>query len=242
MKKIAFVYALLFFTFSIYSQMHSHDNPFPRVIEVTGSAEMEIVPQEVTVSFNLTEYYTWVDPDNPRKTGPLVPLSKVEDDFVDLLLSNGVTKKHISLSNLGGYWSWYYRNEKLKRKTFNVVFTDITKLNTILREVESKGLQNVKFAKLDHEDLETFRQEVKINALKAAKEKANYLLESVGESVGKLVTVREIEDYYSGYNYRSSEGMAMSNMRMASSGSASDIDNVKKIKLRYKINAKFEIK
>jgi len=82
-----------------------------------------------------------------------------------------------------------------------------------------------------------YRKQVKIEALKAAKVKAAYLLESLGKQVGDAISITEIiED--NGFLRSQS---ATSNTIMASPDNTS-VDNIKKIKLRYEMRAKFEIK
>jgi uncharacterized protein len=47
MKKLFITLSTMLFAFSSFSQ--TDKNPFPRTITVTGSAEMEIIPDEIYV-------------------------------------------------------------------------------------------------------------------------------------------------------------------------------------------------
>lgn len=241
MKHLFLISAFLIPFMSV-AQQYSGSNPYPRTIDVDGIGEMEIIPETITVAFALTEYLLDDNRDGKidHKDNTKIQLAKIEDTFVDLLYKHGVKKEDIYLSGLGGYYGWYYRHEKLKRKTFNVEFTDMKKFNNVIREADANALQSVNFAKLDHPELEKFKREVKINAMKDAKQKANDLLGAIDEKVGVLIHVNEIQNYNQGY--RGHEMGMMKSMSMAdSSGSGAEIENVRKIKLKYQVKAKFSI-
>ena len=83
---------------------------------------------------------------------------------------------------------------------------------------------------------------MKIEAIKAAKEKATYLLESIGEQIGGVLSIEEIPEA-TNYWYNQSNMVSNSNISMNNGGNnAHGVGNVPMIKLRYEIKAKFEIK
>jgi uncharacterized protein YggE len=88
--------------------------------------------------------------------------------------------------------------------------------------------------------LQSLRKEVKIAAMKAAKEKAAYLLESIDEKVGRIISVQEVSDNYSSYRWRGNQNL-VSNVSVQSNRSSDEFDQVTSITLRYQIKAKFEI-
>jgi hypothetical protein len=83
------------------------------------------------------------------------------------------------------------------------------------------------------------RKQVKVNALKAAKDKADYLLQSVGKSCGDFVTIIEIDDaQYSDITYSITK--SLSNNYLDESCNIQP-QNYKKIYLRYRMKVIFEI-
>ena len=85
------------------------------------------------------------------------------------------------------------------------------------------------------------RKEIKIKALQAAKEKAKFLLEGIGEQMGEVLEIIEIDN---GYNPQPMPHMMMRSAKMDVSADAmpeSTID-VQKIKVRYEMKASFRIK
>ncbi len=82
--------------------------------------------------------------------------------------------------------------------------------------------------------------------MKAAKDKAQYLLESVGSTIGKLIQVTELDEDDWGW-YRpavSAYSNASISQRSLNAGGndSGDDPSMQKIKLRYRIKARFEIK
>jgi uncharacterized protein YggE len=88
-----------------------------------------------------------------------------------------------------------------------------------------------------------YRKTVKINALKAAKEKADYLLESMGKKTGNPLEIVEIEDYTSDtvlpINFRAKT--ANIQLEAADANVDYSFENIDNIKLKYSIKTKYEI-
>ena len=57
--------------------------------------------------------------------------------------------------------------------------------------MDDEATQNFVIAKTGYSKMEELKKELKIAAIKAAKEKANYLSGAIGEHVGEAVTINE---------------------------------------------------
>jgi len=102
---------------------------------------------------------------------------------------------------------------------------------------------NADIARVTHSEIEKYRREVKILAVKAAKEKAGYLLDAIGESVGKPLMIQERETYddiMPVANYRMKTMAVMEDSQMAEE--VLPELTFQKIKLKYSVFARFEIK
>ena len=84
-----------------------------------------------------------------------------------------------------------------------------------------------------------YKKSVKIDALKAAKEKAQYLLESINEELGDAIEIIESESSYNAFYFDEFE---ISNNEYREYKPEGGINNFKKIKLKYKVKVKFGIK
>lgn len=89
---------------------------------------------------------------------------------------------------------------------------------------------------LKNKDMQEYRAKGKIEALKAARQKAAYLVESLGQKLGNVLRIIEPEDR-NYYHFQSQS--AMSNVALQSYDS--NPENFKTIKLRYQMTARFEI-
>ncbi len=243
MKKIFFVSALIFTTFI---SKHSNSQNITAVvedktkkIEVTGSAEMQVVPDQIFVDFTLQEYY------NKQKSK--IDIDQIQRDFLDRCTKAGITKDRIQIQNMNGFdqSTWYWRKRKKEQPdlmastTYVIKFSNAADIDKLVNVLDDNATQNMYISKTHHSKLEEFRKEVKIKALQAAKAKAQYLCESIGEKAGKALFIQEIEGGQPVPMYRN---MAMMNKTMmADDAGANEGIDFQKITIRCEIQAQFAI-
>jgi uncharacterized protein YggE len=232
MKKFLLACSMLFSSFAMFAQTDNH--PKVRTIEVTGSAELEIAPDEVYLSVTLREY---------MKDKNKVTLNEIDKEFKKVLADVKIDLKDVAVEGANGYYDYeYWRNRKtdfLAAKTYVVKLPDLEKYNILMEKMGSRGVESAYLQRTDNSKIETYRQQVKINALKAAKEKAKMMLESIGEQLGEVMLIREInQGYYPPVMYKSN--MAMS-AESADGGGGAPVE-MQKIKLRYEVEVHFKIK
>lgn len=228
-------------------------NKYPRdgqpetYIEVVGSAEMEVEPDEIHLTVvigNVSEKY------QSGTVKELLSLDAADENLMDVLAKVGIKKEQVFLNDAVTTNYWYLRygrfvdNMRLEKR-YNVVLDGVAQLNSLLAELPGpkEGIVSVDVTELKNKNIEEHRKETKKMAMKAAKDKASYLLESIGAKVGKPVYIKE------GYDNDSDiqGGKALSNMIIQeskmeySSEMMNGTPQMKKIKLRYEIEAKFEI-
>ena len=73
----------------------AQDNKFPRTINVNGTAEMEVVPDEIYVQVDLREY--------DKKGGNKVDIETIRNKFLNAVKSIGLSEADISVQ---GYSGW----------------------------------------------------------------------------------------------------------------------------------------
>lgn len=224
--------AILFISASLAAVGQTEESTL-RSIEVTGSSEMEITPDEIFIRIALQEY---------KKGSNKVDLNTLEEGLVKAVKKLGIPSEDLMVQNVSGYnWNWRKRkaDDFLGNKSFILKVSDLKKMNDLVDMLDPEGLNNVNVQSYSHSKMEEYRKQVKIGAIKAAKEKATYLLESVGEELGGLLRVVEIENSYQ----RPAPMYQMSNMALrAESADAyeSDVDFMK-IKIRAEMQVAFEI-
>jgi uncharacterized protein YggE len=220
------------FAFNVAAQ----DKSQPRVIEVSGSAERMVTPDVFTFKITLAERI-----ENKQK---------VTIDQQEALLRNELAKlgvdvtKDLSIYDMS---SAYFRQRKVKdvlgTKDYRLKLRDLNKIAS-LQDIADR----INVAKLDLIDTESseitrLRQETKIDAIRAAKAKAEYLLGAIGQRPGNAVFIQEVDDEAPRFNSGYSANVT-SNVVLVSGGAPNPSDDslsFSQIKLRYVILARFEI-
>ncbi len=238
MKKGLIILLALSFLFGVIKSQDLVSNP-TKFIEVTGSAELEIEPDEIRLVIGIKEYCKELYAHNSKckDYATKVPISKIENNLLTDLMEIGIKKEQIIIREVGGNYWRYEGKGFFFSKQFELILIDFNKVDEIIKKINTKGINYMKIGELKNENITEYRKQVKIEALKAAKMKAEYLLKSIDKQLGDIISVVELE---SSNNYWRTQSMA-SNTVMGSSDN-SGIDNLRKIKLRYEIKVKFEIK
>ena len=208
-----------------------------RRIEVTGSAEAEVTPDIIYLGISLKEYFK----DNNSKKK--VEIEELEKQLQTAVLNAGIPKENFMINNISSY-NFYWNKKKnpdfLASKQYRIKVTDLNKFNQIMSAVDPKGIEYSNIESYDYSKIETLKSELKIKALKAAKTKASYLAESIGEKLGGALEIQEINnEYYPQPMYRANTMMKSDSMSEAAPMPEIDF---KKIKLNYQMRTVFELK
>jgi len=211
-------------------------------IEVAGFAEMEIVPDEIYFTISLREYF-----EDEKSQKDKVVISTLEKQLVKAIADAGLSKEALSVSGLGGYQNYTDKKKKpatfLEAKQYELKVSSADKLDGILSKVDSRGVQYANVARVDHSKREEYKKQVKIDALKAAKVKAEYLVASLDEKLGKVIEIKELDENL----YFPQPVFAKANMRTFAQAESADAVvesdvQYQKIKISYRMQAAFEIK
>ncbi|MEQ9442248.1 MAG: SIMPL domain-containing protein [Cyclobacteriaceae bacterium] len=219
------------------AQAQSDEKPMVKKIEVTGSAEEEIVPDEIYFSINLKEYIG----DNKDK----VSIDKLERELYNAVRKIGVDEEDFRIEDIQSYnYDWYKRNrpqreEFLASKKYTIKFEKLDEINRLFAYLDAKSIQSTNIDRYDHSNMEQYEQELKIKALKNAKDKAEYLLNGIGERMGGVLEVMEINT--GGQLMPNYKTMAYARAGMAEDAAQAPSIEFQKINLRYEVRAVFEI-
>ena len=244
MKTKILLIAILLFTYR-YAISQDTNEKNTRFIEVTGSAEMEVEPDEIIFEIKYGEY--WKEEFEKGKEYKdyvnKIPFEEVEKSLMIELNSIGITQDKITTSDATSSNYWVSEAKGFRKcKTILISLTDFKKVNEIINNVKTKGVNYMDIAELKNKKITEYRKEVKIEAIKAAKEKATYLLQSVGENIGKVISVVESDNNYNSGYYWNPQAICSNSMMSQSSGSGdSNNSSMRKIKLKYEIKVRFEI-
>ncbi|MCS4304809.1 SIMPL domain-containing protein [Chryseobacterium sp. BIGb0232] len=196
-------------------------------IEVTGVAEMEVEPDEIIFSIGIKA-------DNKND------LTDNEKKMFDILKNAGVKNEDIKFKSM--YQNIYAKNGKFS-KNYQFKASSKSNISKIFEDLNQKWVSSLNISEVKNTKMADFRKAVKINALKAAKEKADYLLESMGKKAGSVLEIIEIEDYTSDMVMPAAYKSRMSNVQLEMADAPVDFsfDNIENIKLKYSIKTRYEI-
>ncbi len=130
------------------------------------------------------------------------------------------------------------RGEFLYAKTFSIKFSDLDKYNQLLMMLDKKGIENIHIQRTGQSKMEECRPKVKVEALRAANEKAYLSLAAIGKQTGEVQLIREMDNnmgYMQPIYLKANLAMDLN----SESGGLSI--KMQKIKLRYEIEAHFLI-
>lgn len=235
MKKVMLLAAGLFFALSTFAQQA--DNKQVKKIEVNGSAEIEITPDEINLDISLKEYI---------KGKNKVDITTLEKQLVKAIADAGLPKESLTIENISSSNYEIVRKKKdplefMARKQYRLKLNKLDKINDILGAVDAEGIESTRIASFTSSKMEQYRQEVKIKAMKAAKAKAEYMLAAIGNSIDNIIEVQEINtDNYTDIRPQFAN-VAMYKSADAMGGGAPEID-FKTIKIRAEVRTVFGIK
>ncbi len=243
MKKLVLIIGL-FALLSAKAQPVTTNNSYPKTIAVTGSAEMEIVPDEIYVNVELREV--------KKKGEPKLELEKIKTDFLQKCQLIGIVDSLISIASYEGsnysYWAWRKRKkdqELYSNISYQVKFKDSKKMDALIDVLDDEVTSNFQVIRVSHSKITEYRKQLKIQAISAAKEKGIYLTEAINEKLGDAITIVEpsetdLSDQLSGRQRGSNlYSNVYSKKEFESGGFGVDF---KKFKLRYEVNMVFALK
>jgi uncharacterized protein len=230
MKKL--IALALFGLFSLSAMAQQVD--LRKKINVSGAAETEVTPDIIYIGISLKEYFK--DNNNKKK----VEITELENQLIAAILKAGIAKEDLMINNVSSY---NYATEKKKNpdflasKQYRLKVADLNKFNQIMESIDAKGVAFTNIESYDYSKMDALKKELKIKALMAARDKANYMVTALGEKLGGVIEIQDggdnaIQPVYRNY---------MMKAEMADAAPAQEID-FKKIKLSFTVNAVFEIK
>ena len=223
------LFTLIIITLSVLS-LQAQTNE--RYIEVTGTSEIEIVPDKIHYLIEIREYFEeeFDGKSKPEEYRTKVPLSEIEQRLREALANAGIPQNAIRTQEIGDYWR-QQGQDFLVSKKFDITLTNFNQINEIIQLIDTKGIHTMRIGELENKDIRTYHQKGKIEALKAAQKKATYLVEALGKKLGDVIRIVE-KDSENAFPF------AQSNVL---SSDAASFDSFRTIKKNYSMLVRFEI-
>ncbi|WP_153799254.1 SIMPL domain-containing protein [Foetidibacter luteolus] len=212
-----------------------------KTINVTGVADMEIIPDEIYVQVTLQEY--------DKKGAGKISIEAIKNNFLAACKSIGLTENEISVQSYSGYDNnyWWYKKRKKENPdmkaniTYSIKLASTKKMDELVEKLDDEATQSFNISKVSHSKMDELKKQLKIQAIKAAKEKATYLAAAIDEQVGGAIAINDANEINQDYP----RPMLYDNVRMkmeaADAGAPMNVD-FKKIKLQFEVNVVFALK
>lgn len=184
---------LLFATTTCFSQSaykNFIDQPY---IEVTGQVKNEITPNEIYLDITLNE---------EDKRGK-ISIEEQETKMLTTLKALGIDiEKQLTVSNFDGYFQRkFLAEDKMnKMKTYQLIVNNGEVLAKVFQQLDEIDISNISISRVSHSDIEKYKRETKIKAIKVAKEKASEYATALDQTIGKALYVEEIQPNHYGSN------------------------------------------
>jgi uncharacterized protein YggE len=220
----------------------TYENPAKPYIEVTGTSDTEITPDEIYITITLQERM-----ENKEK----LLIEKQEQDLKQNLKELGIDIANITLNNFFADYQKIKSNKKdvINSKSYTLKVGSADMVSKVYERLDRINAHDAYISKLTHSKILDYTKENRIKAIKAAKEKAEYLLTAVGKQSGTPLQILETNNviYNPLYDNQYTRGARASNtMQMLASvdnpaEDASEEISIKKIKISSSFLVKYEI-
>ncbi len=167
-------------TVNSYAQDYNDDPPF---IEVIGRADQEVTPDMIFISVTLVEETVG----KSRLT-----IAQQESNFLEIVNQLNIDPKKVVLTeSLTQIIRRKQRDKGTKiAKTYMVEVNSAAQVSKFFELLTVNGIREATIERTNHSDIINIRKNVRIAAIKAAKEKAQYLTAAIGQELGMPLVIR----------------------------------------------------
>ena len=157
-------------------------------IEVTGMAQLKVVPDMATFLFAINDRGKVLDElvkEIDKKTAAVIGLCK----------KLGIETKHISSTEISIYPRYDHKTGTFiayeVSRNINVILNELAKYSELVNGAVKSGITTLRSISLDVKNRDELERQSLASALAEAREKAQILAKSGGVTLGKIISVKE---------------------------------------------------
>lgn len=186
MKKITLITALFLGWYIANAQTKNFiDQPY---LEVVGSADTLITPNEIYIKINIQE----------KDTRDRISVEEQELKMVNALKSLGIDiEKNLTTNDMASNFKSYILKGKevVKSKQYLLKVADAVTVSKVFIGLEELEISNSSIDRVDHSDLENYRNQMRQKAMQNALTRANALTKPLNQKIGPAIHVADNENY-----------------------------------------------
>lgn len=202
---------------------------YPSYIQVTGRAEKELTPDEFYLQIVINE----------RDSKGKISVESQQRDMVAALRKFGVdVEKQLKMANLSS--EFFKKNTSVAMAKYQLQLGSSGEVAKVWQALDGLGISNISILKVTHSQLDKYKQEVRLEAMRNARESAQEMAGAIGQTIGKCFYIYDSNSnvlpvmYDNAVLMRSAKATAD-----AESAAEEDPLEFKTIKLEYGVQAKF---
>ena len=175
MKAVSFIIAAAAASILSCGMMKAQDGvPYDekfRYIEVTGTSEVEIIPDEIHFVIGIKEYFEeeFDGVSKPEEYRTKVRIEDIESRMREALHSIGITDSDIRTQDVGDYWR-ERGLDFLIGKNLDITLHDFTMIDKIISVIDTKGVSSMRIGEMSNKDILKYHEQGKKDALLAARD------------------------------------------------------------------------
>ncbi len=200
-------------------------NNVPSLIEVTGTATLNIIPDRISIEIGIEEYYK----QKVFGDSTIVKLADIEKGVRKTLHDAGVPDSIIIVSDLGNYRNRNISTSFLMAKRLSATVYDFNQIEYISDRLDRNGITSFNITRTDNSDMSQYNRQGLKSALDAARQKAEFIAENEGLRIIAPYEIIETTSELSGYS-------AFSNVAY---DSGSGMENLRRIIKRYSVKVRY---
>lgn len=214
------------------------NKPEKRYIEVSGNVEKEVSPDEIYLRVVLKEYF---------EGRSKITIKEQEETLINVLKSMGYDIKNIHLQDANtSYTKILWKSDNaVAINTYIIKLSTAEEVKVLLEGIKDLKVYSIDIVKTNYSKLEQLKEEMRTEAIIKAKEKAEKLLATLGDTLGQTLIITETPKPL--YPERTTiDGVLVGNSRykFCSINSINNDNTIEfePIKISISIYVKFEIK
>ena len=171
MKRLILLAVAALVAFPAAAQMQE---AYPSYIQTNGRAEMEITPDEFYLQIIINE----------RDSKGKISVESQQRDMVAALKRLGIdVDKQLKVANLSS--EFFKKNTSVASAKYQLQLGSSAEVGQVWQALSDLGISNVSILKVSHSEIGRYKEQVRIEAVRNARQNAETLAEAIGQRVGK---------------------------------------------------------
>lgn len=180
--------------FALLTSIHGYSQTAPQqterkqpYIEKTGTASKEVVPDEIEITITICEKL-----EDDKKIG----LDVQENQLKEKLTAAGLDLSKMTVSNFGETYieEKHFLHKKqivLQQKSFIITVPDVASIDKVFAVTDELKVKYADLHKAEYSKKDELVKELRVAAVKDAKDQAEYMMGAAGESIGKTLSIKD---------------------------------------------------